>query len=758
MDVFDLQAKISLDTKDYESGLNNASKKSHSFASKLGSGLGKAAKVGATAMTAVGTAATVAGGALVKGVGNVAEFGDNIDKMSQKMGISAKAYQEWDAIMQHSGTSIDALKPSMKTLANAAENGSEAFQKLGISQEEVKSLSQEDLFSKVITGLQNMEEGTERTTITSKLLGRGATELGALLNTTAEDTEKMRKTVHELGGVMSDEAVKSAAAYQDQLQDMKTAFTGVKRSALGELMPALTTVMGGLTDIFAGKDGIGKVTEGIESLTSKIMDGIPKVLEVGGQIVGAIGKAIVTNLPSMMDSGVQIVMTLATSFVNSLPTLMDSGAQILTSIMNGISKNLPTMAKSIVNAIGGGIKSLMKNLPSILQAGVNLLQGLVKGITQAIPKLADAAVDIVTGLTTGLAEQLPNIVQAALDLIVGLADGFLQAIPDIVAALPDIISAVIDGILGSIPLIVQAGVDLLTSLVNNLPDIISSIVKAIPEIITGIVNAITNNIPMIIQAGIDLLTSLVTNLPQIIFEIVKAIPQIIASLVGALIKSIPQIISAGLKLLGGIGTAIVKFVVSIPKKVGKIISKLIEILKDPKKLVEAGKALFNGLWDGIKSIAKKIEDWAPEWLKKIADILAEGLGAIGVGMSKSQSEAAEQARGVTRANSQKVIEAFTSKGLNRKGFNLKIGTDNVARIYDKNGKDVTAKWVNSAGPAAVRNAATRDLGAPSNGDRALSQNDFDDGINRLVDAINKSGNTTIQLNNREVGRMVRKYA
>ena len=112
-----------------------------------------AAKVGAGAVTAVAGATAAMTGAVVGGTKKVAEYGDNIDKMSQKMGISAEAYQEWDAIMQHSGTSIDALKPSMKTLAQQAEKESDAFQKLGISQEEVANLSQEDLFSRVISGL-----------------------------------------------------------------------------------------------------------------------------------------------------------------------------------------------------------------------------------------------------------------------------------------------------------------------------------------------------------------------------------------------------------------------------------------------------------------------------------------------------------------------------------------------------------------------------------------------------------------------------
>ena len=78
--------------------------------------------------------------------------------MSQKMGISTDAYQEWDFIAQHSGTSMDSLKTSMTKLSTAAANGSDAFEKLGISAEEAQSMSREELWNKTITALTGVED------------------------------------------------------------------------------------------------------------------------------------------------------------------------------------------------------------------------------------------------------------------------------------------------------------------------------------------------------------------------------------------------------------------------------------------------------------------------------------------------------------------------------------------------------------------------------------------------------------------------
>ena len=205
---------------------NEATNAGKSAGINIAGGIGTALK-GATSLVAAGAAAVT--GAITKGSADVAAYGDNIDKMSQKMGLSAQSYQEWDAVMQHSGTSMEAMKSSMKTLANAAQTNSAAFEALGISQKDLQSMSQEQLFEATISALQNVENETERTYLAGKTLGKGATELGALLNTSAEDTQKMRERVHELGGVMGDDAVKAAALFQDNMQDMQTAISGTER-------------------------------------------------------------------------------------------------------------------------------------------------------------------------------------------------------------------------------------------------------------------------------------------------------------------------------------------------------------------------------------------------------------------------------------------------------------------------------------------------------------------------------------------------
>jgi hypothetical protein len=61
MDIFDLSAKITLDTSDYESGISGAQKKTSGFADKLKAGLATTGKVAATGIGAASTAIVALG-------------------------------------------------------------------------------------------------------------------------------------------------------------------------------------------------------------------------------------------------------------------------------------------------------------------------------------------------------------------------------------------------------------------------------------------------------------------------------------------------------------------------------------------------------------------------------------------------------------------------------------------------------------------------------------------------------------------------
>ena len=453
------------------------------FVAGLGKGLALAG-----AATAVVTAATVKSAeAFVSAASDVAEYGDNIDKMSQKMGISAEAYQEWDFVMQHCGTSMDSLKASMKTLASAAETGSEAFEQLGISQEEIANMSQEELFDKTIAALQNVEDETQRTYLAGQLLGRGATELGALLNMSADETEEMRKELHDLGGVMSDEAVKASAEFQDSLQNMQTAAAGLKNNLMSQFLPGMSSVMDGLSKVLSGDStGLEQITAGIDNVVAQMTEQLPKFLDLGMNIVQSLAQAIMDNLPALADAALQLLGSFVSFFLENLPTLIEVALNMLLTIANGIIANLPVIIPALVDVILTIVEKLTDpdTVVKLMEASLQIIIAVAEGLIKALPKLIEKAPIIITNLLEALIRAIPVLLEAAASIIATLGDGIVGGLVTVAQWGADIIDTIKTAIMEKIEEAKTWGKDLIQNFVDGIKgalNLVGDAVKAVAQ-------------------------------------------------------------------------------------------------------------------------------------------------------------------------------------------------------------------------------------------------------------------------------------
>lgn len=647
----------------------------------LKGGLVAGAQAAAAAIAGVTAAAAAAVTEVVKMSGEVAEYGDGIDKAAQKVGISAEAYQEWDFILQHSGTSADVLQGSVKKLSTQMQNaqkviagtsiadeeleaqlssgeitaeqyaeaydklydeaykGIDAFTALGYSMSDLENMgSTEELLADVIARLQEMPEGVERTALATSLLGKGAMELGALLNTSAADTEAMREQVHALGGVMSDEAVKDAAAYQDSLQNMQTAMGGLKNSLISELLPSLTTAMDGLAGLFSGDvDGIDTALEGIKGFAARISGELPRIEAAAGAIFPAISDAIADGLPDVLGAGVDIVERMADGLIAGLPR-----------------------AVSVAGQLGGRIVLAVGNLaPKLLSAGADAVLAIADGLTSALPTILPTVTGLVGRLASQLAANSGRIVSGAVSLVKALGDGILASAPVLISAIPKLLAGLIPAIssgakeligyaggtlLGGIPGIVTnlataliggagelatAGVDLLTAVIDDLPDILDKILTAIPQIITSLQNAFLKSGPKIMQSGITLLTRLTEALPQIIAQILKAIPSIIVSIVQNIIAHWPDIVSAGYDLFTQLtkdGPAIIRHIVNLP---GEIVDNILGSFRARfADMWQIGRDLFDRVRDGITGLISDAWTWGTDLIDGFIGGIREKIGQL----------------------------------------------------------------------------------------------------------------------------------
>lgn len=565
---------------------------SGSFGSSFSKGLGTVATVGA-ATFGVFTAA-VAGGtaALSNGISEVASYGDHVDKTSQKVGMSSDSFQQWDYVMNLAGTSMDNCAIGMKTLTNKideAKTGSEdaqsMFESLGISMEDLDSMSREDLFGEVISGMQNMEDSTERAALANDLFGRSGQEMTPLFNMTNEELDEAISKFDEYDMALSEEGVKASAAFVDAQTTMQGALSGLKNNMIADFLPGVTTVMDGLSEIFAGdsETGIGMMKEGITDLVDSLSSNIPEMAEVATGIIDSIIDALTENSATILTAGSDIIITLASSLTDNLPEIVDAASQVLLQL----------------------VSAFLDLAPELIDAGLTIIENLANGIGEALPELIPKVAEAVVEITTTLIDHLPDLIEAGLTIFLGLIEGLVEAIPIIIAALPDLISGIVTALVDSLPLIVDAYIQLMSCLAEAIPDIMDALLTAMPEIIDTIVTYFTGDgLAQTLSAGFTMFMALITALGQIAGSLLSVLATHITSWVGKISGSVGQMVSAAGSFFAGIGTALAEkaseVLTNIKAKVTEWVNAVKEKISDWKS---AGQNLITGLWSGISDKA-----------------------------------------------------------------------------------------------------------------------------------------------------------
>ena len=242
------------------------------------------------ACTAVGIgfgAVTATAGVLVN---KSMEAGDRIDKMSQKIGMSRQAFQEWDFIMSQNGGSVESLQMGYKTLASqmgnvqkGSKDSTAIFQKLGVAVKDNNGQlrSQEDVFNDSVRALQRMKNPTEKAIIASKLFGKSALEMKPLLNQSADAVDNLRQKANDLGMVMSDDAVDASVKLKDTIDTVQRTFSAFGNQIGAQLVPYVQQLADELINHLPQiKSALDPVLNGLSNTIKFLMEHINGVIFV----------------------------------------------------------------------------------------------------------------------------------------------------------------------------------------------------------------------------------------------------------------------------------------------------------------------------------------------------------------------------------------------------------------------------------------------------------------------------------------------
>lgn len=221
----------------------------------------------------------------------------------------------------------------------------------------------------------------------------------------------------------------------ENLEGLTTA-SGDAKAALGSLLlPALeslsaegTQFLNDFSSAMADTGGdtakMGAVVgdflaKGVQQISEKL----PQYIQMGGEILTALGGGIAANLDTILASAGEILQTLTDGLISAAPEI---GAA----------------AVDVVMFLGS---FLIENAPQLLTAGLDLLNNVITGITNALPELIPAAVQMISQLLMALVQNAPQLVASGLELILALVQGLIEALPELIIAAGEAVKALVQG-------------------------------------------------------------------------------------------------------------------------------------------------------------------------------------------------------------------------------------------------------------------------------------------------------------------------
>lgn len=521
INLFDLFAKISLDTSEYDSGVKDVSKSGGSLASKLKSGLASAGKVAAKGIAAIGTAASGAVVGLLALESSTEEYRVAMGKLNtafEAAGYGAEtaqqAYNAFYGILGDTDTATEASQLLAK-LADSAEDVSTWTDiAAGVAGTFGDSLPIEGLIE---ASNETAKVGQVTGVLADALNWAGISEddFNARLSACSSESERNQLIMDTLSGTYDEaseafyrnnEALVESRNNQAQLDatlaTLGQTVSNVKNRLLSEFLPAISNVATAFSGMLSGTAGADQqFSTAVQGLVNVAVSKLPEFLNMGVQILSSLASGIVQSIPTLVAAVPQIVAEIGAALTELLPQVLDMGVQLLDQFTSGIETGLPDMVSRIPEIITQFLNYITEQLPTVLDKGAELLNNLVNGILGAIPEMTAALPEIITAFVQFITDNLPTIIESGTNILLNLVSGIIGAIPDLVASIPQIISAITTGIARALPKIIQSGVSLLQKFIEGILSNIPALVAALPQIISAIVEGIGALIGGIVDVG-----------------------------------------------------------------------------------------------------------------------------------------------------------------------------------------------------------------------------------------------------------------
>lgn len=524
LNLFDLFAKISLDTSEYDSGVKDVTKSGESLASKLKSGLATAGKVAATGIGAITAAAGAAVGGLLALEQSTEEYRIAQGKLKTAFdaaGMSAdaaqKAYNGFYEILGDTDTATEASQ----LLAKLVENEEDIVEWTGIAAGVYGTFGD----SLPIEGLIEASNETAKVgTVTGVLAdalnwaGISEDEFNEKLAACTSESERNQLIMETLSGTYDEasdafyknnkqliESRKNQALMDETLAKLGETVASIKNKLTAQFIPAISKVASSFSDMISGVKGADKeFSEAIGELVDAAVDKLPDFLSFGANILTSLLSGIIQSIPTLVAQIPTVVMSIIDALSQMLPQLAESGKEMLSMLADGLKNGIPLMLEALPDVIMSFLDYITENLPDILDMGVELITSLAQGILDGIPKFLEKLPELITSFVQFITDNLPQILESGAEILTNLAQGIINAIPELVERIPEILAAIGQGIVDLAWMLLDIGGDIVGYIIDGIEDLFQDFVDIAGDIIGWVKDGFLNIVDTITGIGEDI--------------------------------------------------------------------------------------------------------------------------------------------------------------------------------------------------------------------------------------------------------------
>ena len=340
-------------------------------------------------IAAFGAAAAAIGAGLSELSGRV----EQLQNTASRLGTSFEFVQVLEEAAKRSGVAVDQLASGLQKFAvnvdKAREGGTAAaaaFDRLGISQEELQNTDPTELAGRVADALDGIEDPAERARIATELLGKSGLELLPAFRGVDDAQEALSRFSASIDNV----DVGRLAGVDDSFDDIKTALQGLSQNLL--------VPFAGLADGVASAiaDAIGGFTNLLEPFLDRIqpfLDAIGEGFTAAGEIiydVATTAGAVLESLFSVIERLGTIVGTAVSETLNYFGDLLSQFGEF-----TGLGGTVSAVASAIAGAFLGlwdGIKNVVGTVGGFIEQVLQFaedwlgIEGGVEGTNEAYEK------------------------------------------------------------------------------------------------------------------------------------------------------------------------------------------------------------------------------------------------------------------------------------------------------------------------------------------------------------------------------------